>query len=135
MTPQNGSHLTILVYDCLNVTTLGKAFGRPWVLCGHDRPTDIVWFRDDLRLSDHPALHAAGPRPVSGLYVLDPESRTPEARPLGGAANCAAAEQLIHSRKRRRSNSQGVAARPIRIRSSITSGRERALKAYATIRR
>jgi deoxyribodipyrimidine photo-lyase len=46
----------------------------------------IVWFRDDLRLADHPALHAALDRgePVIGLYVLDEES--PGIRPHGGAA-------------------------------------------------
>ena len=51
----------------------------------------IVWFRDDLRLSDHPALHAAvlTGAPVICLYVLDEESpalRAPNARPPGGAA-------------------------------------------------
>jgi deoxyribodipyrimidine photo-lyase len=51
----------------------------------------IVWFRDDLRLSDHPALHAASRTggPVICLYVLDeasPALRAPNARPLGGAA-------------------------------------------------
>ncbi|GAA3707692.1 deoxyribodipyrimidine photo-lyase [Zhihengliuella alba] len=48
--------------------------------------TTLVWFRDDLRLADHPALHAALDRggPVLGLYVLDEES--PGVRPLGGAA-------------------------------------------------
>lgn len=46
----------------------------------------IVWFRDDLRLADNPALRAALDRdePVIGLYVLDEES--PGIRPLGGAA-------------------------------------------------
>lgn len=46
----------------------------------------IVWFRDDLRLADHPALRAAVDRgePVVGLYVLDEESEG--IRPLGGAA-------------------------------------------------
>ncbi|SDQ29129.1 deoxyribodipyrimidine photo-lyase [Microbacterium sp. cf332] len=46
----------------------------------------IVWFRDDLRLADHPALRAALDRgePVVGLYVLDEESEG--IRPLGGAA-------------------------------------------------
>ncbi|WP_405371946.1 MULTISPECIES: cryptochrome/photolyase family protein [unclassified Microbacterium] len=46
----------------------------------------IVWFRDDLRLADHPALRAAVDRdaPVIGLYVLDEESAG--IRPLGGAA-------------------------------------------------
>src|SRR5256885_17183088 len=36
-------------------------------------PPTIVWFRDDLRLSDHPALHAAAKAgtPVICLYVLD----------------------------------------------------------------
>lgn len=52
----------------------------------------LIWFRDDLRLADHPALAAAADEAVSGangadivaLYVLDEES--PGARPLGGAA-------------------------------------------------
>ncbi len=46
----------------------------------------IVWFRDDLRLADNPALRAALDRdePVIGLYVLDEESDG--VRPLGGAA-------------------------------------------------
>lgn len=50
-----------------------------------DSPS-IVWFRDDLRLADHPALRAALERgePVIGLYVLDEESDG--IRPLGGAA-------------------------------------------------
>src|ERR1700761_3169380 len=45
----------------------------------------IVWFRDDLRLSDHPALHAAAKAgaPVICLYVLDEAS--PKLRPHGGA--------------------------------------------------
>ncbi|WP_417503977.1 cryptochrome/photolyase family protein [Microbacterium sp.] len=46
----------------------------------------LVWFRDDLRLADNPALRAAIDRgePVIALYVLDEES--PGIRPLGGAA-------------------------------------------------
>jgi len=46
----------------------------------------IVWFRDDLRLADNPALQAALDRgePVIGLYALDEESAG--IRPLGGAA-------------------------------------------------
>jgi deoxyribodipyrimidine photo-lyase len=46
----------------------------------------IVWFRDDLRLADHPALaEAAGSgRPVIALFVLDEESAG--LRPLGGAS-------------------------------------------------
>src|SRR5690348_7050288 len=56
------------------------------------RPT-IVWFRDDLRLSDHPALHAAAKAggPVIGLYVLDEQSL---ARPIGGAARWWLAQSL-----------------------------------------
>jgi deoxyribodipyrimidine photo-lyase len=47
--------------------------------------TSIVWFRDDLRLGDHPALRAALGRggPVVLLYLFDQES--PGIRPLGGA--------------------------------------------------
>ncbi|MFZ1381308.1 MAG: deoxyribodipyrimidine photo-lyase [Scrofimicrobium sp.] len=46
----------------------------------------LVWFRDDLRLADNPALCAAmnHQAPVIALYVLDEES--PGIRPLGGAA-------------------------------------------------
>ncbi len=46
----------------------------------------LVWFRDDLRLTDHPALRAALDRgePVIGLYVLDEESDG--VREIGGAA-------------------------------------------------
>jgi deoxyribodipyrimidine photo-lyase len=44
----------------------------------------IVWFRDDLRLSDHPALHAAAQsgQPVVCLYVLDHDN--PPLQPPGG---------------------------------------------------
>jgi deoxyribodipyrimidine photo-lyase len=50
----------------------------------------IVWFRDDLRLFDHPALYAAcqGGEAVICLYVFDEDSaafRPPQWRPLGGA--------------------------------------------------
>ena len=46
----------------------------------------IVWFRDDLRVADHPALSAAVARggPVVALFVLD--EHTSGIRPLGGAA-------------------------------------------------
>jgi deoxyribodipyrimidine photo-lyase len=47
--------------------------------------SSIVWFRDDLRLADNPALHAAVERgePVIGLYVWESGDGI---RPLGGAA-------------------------------------------------
>lgn len=50
------------------------------------RVTSIVWFRDDLRLGDHPALRAAAQDPggVVALYVLDEVSHG--TRALGGAA-------------------------------------------------
>ncbi|WP_138445064.1 cryptochrome/photolyase family protein [Sinomonas susongensis] len=52
------------------------------------RPTvspSIVWFRDDLRITDQPALRAAMDTGATiALYVLDEES--PGIRPLGGAA-------------------------------------------------
>ncbi len=46
----------------------------------------IVWFRQDLRLVDNPALHAAvgSDRPVIALYVLDEAGAG--AWPLGGAS-------------------------------------------------
>src|SRR5215472_1049898 len=57
-------------------------------------PPIIVWFRDDLRLSDHPALHAAAKTaaPVICLFVLDEAS--PGLRPLGGAARWWLAQSL-----------------------------------------
>jgi len=46
----------------------------------------IVWLRDDLRLADQPALHAAAASgaPVLCVYVFDEAS--PGLRPLGGAS-------------------------------------------------
>ncbi|MBV9111589.1 MAG: deoxyribodipyrimidine photo-lyase [Hyphomicrobiales bacterium] len=46
----------------------------------------IVWFRDDLRLADNPALAAgvASGRPLICLYIHDEESEG--VRPLGGAS-------------------------------------------------
>jgi deoxyribodipyrimidine photo-lyase len=46
----------------------------------------IVWFRDDLRITDHPALNWAIERggPIVALYLFDQES--PEIRPLGSAS-------------------------------------------------
>jgi deoxyribodipyrimidine photo-lyase len=51
----------------------------------HDRPA-VVWFRDDLRVADNPALRAAADsgRPVLCVYVWDDQS--PEVRAPGGAA-------------------------------------------------
>lgn len=44
----------------------------------------LVWFRDDLRLADNPALSAAAEHgPVTAVYLLDELS--PGIRPLGGA--------------------------------------------------
>jgi deoxyribodipyrimidine photo-lyase len=52
----------------------------------------IVWFRDDLRLSDHPALDAAAKAgaPMICLYVLDETA----GRPPGGAARWWRAQSL-----------------------------------------
>lgn len=48
--------------------------------------TTLVWFRDDLRLEDHPALMAAADDPagIIALFLLDEVSEG--VRPLGGAA-------------------------------------------------
>jgi deoxyribodipyrimidine photo-lyase len=56
----------------------------------------IVWFRDDLRLADHPALQAACQTgaPVICLYVFDDREHPPSARPLGGAARWWLAQSL-----------------------------------------
>ncbi|MBV8915093.1 MAG: deoxyribodipyrimidine photo-lyase [Acetobacteraceae bacterium] len=52
----------------------------------NDPAPAIVWFRQDLRLSDHAALHAAveSGRPVLPVYILDDES--PGEWKLGGAS-------------------------------------------------
>lgn len=49
-----------------------------------ERPA-LLWFRNDLRTDDHPALNAAAASgaPVLAVYVLD---ETQDGRPLGGAA-------------------------------------------------
>jgi len=59
---------------------------RPALPGGATDGPSLVWFRDDLRLGDNPALHAAieRGRPIVAAYVLDGES--PGIRPLGGAA-------------------------------------------------
>ena len=66
----------------------------------------LVWFRDDLRLSDNPALSAACRRgaPVVLLYVHDEAS--PEARPLGGAARWWLHHSLEELDKRLRAQGQ-----------------------------
>lgn len=69
-----------------------KAVGvDPTTVAGHTwgmsaDGTSLVWYRDDLRVHDNPALTAAVERGggVVALYVLDEES--PGIRPLGGAA-------------------------------------------------
>lgn len=45
----------------------------------------IVWFRDDLRLTDHPALRAALDRGSSVLLLYLFDELSPGIRPLGGA--------------------------------------------------
>ncbi|NLB47751.1 MAG: deoxyribodipyrimidine photo-lyase, partial [Microbacteriaceae bacterium] len=59
----------------------------------------LVWFRDDLRLADHPALAAAAADPdgVIAVYMLDDES--PEVRPPGGAARWWLHESLTRLRE------------------------------------
>jgi deoxyribodipyrimidine photo-lyase len=54
----------------------------------------VVWFRDELRLSDHPALHAAADTgaPVICVYVFDEAGGA--LRPLGGAAHWWLAQSL-----------------------------------------
>ncbi|MDU6374142.1 MAG: deoxyribodipyrimidine photo-lyase [Bradyrhizobium sp.] len=54
----------------------------------------VVWFRESLRLSDHPALHAAATSgaPVICCYVYDTESAA--LRPLGGASRWWLAQSL-----------------------------------------
>ncbi len=53
---------------------------------------DIVWLRDDFRLDDQPAIHAAADRPTLFVHVHDVSGDG--ARPLGGAAKWRLAESL-----------------------------------------
>lgn len=55
----------------------------------------VVWFRDDLRMADNPALSAGIERggPIVALFVLDEVS--PSIRPLGGAAKWWLHESLL----------------------------------------
>ena len=72
-----------------------SAFRVEHVMAGKSASPHIVWFRDDLRLSDHPALHAAAQTgaPVICLYVLD-ETSNAQLRPLGSAARWWLAQSL-----------------------------------------
>lgn len=48
-------------------------------------PVQLMWFRDDLRTADNPALTSAlSAGPVIAVFILDEDS--PGIRPLGGAA-------------------------------------------------
>lgn len=50
--------------------------------------TIIVWFRQDLRLSDNPALfEAAAKGDVLPVYILEDPNHTSDPHPLGGASN------------------------------------------------
>ena len=53
-----------------------------------EQPPIVVWFRDDLRLADHPALDAAARTgaPLICVYVFDNQSSKSGLRPLGGAS-------------------------------------------------
>ena len=60
----------------------------------------LVWFRDDLRLADHPALRAALDRdePIVCVYVLDEESASRSfgnASPTGGRDSSSVAERPV----------------------------------------
>jgi deoxyribodipyrimidine photolyase len=50
------------------------------------RMTALVWYRDDLQISDHFALHTAAQSHASAVFVDVLDDRAPGIRPLGGAA-------------------------------------------------
>ena len=56
--------------------------------------TALVWYRDDLRVSDHFALHAAAKSHASVAFVYVLDDRAPGIRPLGGAARWWLAQSL-----------------------------------------
>ena len=51
-----------------------------------NKPIALLWFRDDLRLADHPALTAALAKGYAILPVYIDESPSPQLRPLGAAS-------------------------------------------------
>ena len=75
--------------------------------------TSIVWFRNDLRVHDNPALSAAASRggPVIAIYVLDEE--TEELRPARRCVTLVASRfaRKSHRRSRRVRHSPRSAAR------------------------
>src|SRR5262249_21113223 len=87
----------------------------------------IVWFRDDLRTADHPALTAAARAGtlLVCLYVLDEEGT----RPLGGAARWWLAGSLraldhdLQKKGNRLVLRRGVAARIVRALAGEMGGR------------
>ena len=54
----------------------------------------IVWYRDDLRVSDHPALQAASSTHASAACVFVLDDKTPGLRSPGGAARWWLAQSL-----------------------------------------
>jgi deoxyribodipyrimidine photo-lyase len=82
-------------------------------MASRSAPPCIVWFRDDLRLSDHPALHAAAStgRPVICLYVLDEPGRSSDRRPLGGATRWWLAQSLRAMQRRLQAVGSALALR------------------------
>ena len=114
----------------------------------------IVWFRDDLRLSDHPALHAASKTgaPVICLYVFDEQSRRtaawrrgalvagaiaarPAEKPRGDRLAAGAAPG-IGGKDHRRSGARDRRRRGVleRDRASAASGRGRSGRRRARMR-
>lgn len=71
----------------------------------------LIWFRDDLRLADNPALLAAVDRgaPVLAVFVLDEES--PGIRPLGAAARWWLHHSLASLRDRLREHGVSIILR------------------------
>jgi anthranilate synthase component II len=53
---------------------------------------DLVWLRDDFRVGDQPAIHAAAKQPTLFVYIRDESGGG--SRPLGGAAKWRLVESL-----------------------------------------
>ena len=79
---ENNYHVPKILLIC-GVT---NGVNRAAMTLSPDSPPILVWFRDDLRLADNPALHTAleEDQPVFCVYVRDDVS--PQARRLGGAS-------------------------------------------------
>lgn len=72
----------------------------------------IVWYRDDLRVSDHPALHAASNTHASVVCICVLDDRTPGIRPLAAYATIRGNQDFAGARRLTSSTAAAQAIMP-----------------------